>query len=96
MLRIACVKVYAQAAWALALSSDVLLCGAPAADIPLQKAVAGVRVGLVDGQFVASPTVAQMAESRLDLVMAGTAEAVLMIEGYCDFLSEEEMLEVRV
>lgn len=66
-----------------------------AADIPLQKAVAGARVGLLDGQFVVNPTAAQMAASRLDLVMAGTADAVLMIEGYCDFLSEAEMLEVR-
>ncbi|KAK9821471.1 hypothetical protein WJX81_007489 [Elliptochloris bilobata] len=62
-------------------------------DIPLQKAVAGVRMGLLDGQFVVNPTAAQMADSRLDLVMAGTADAVLMIEGYCNFLSEEEMLE---
>lgn len=36
-----------------------------------------------------------MAASKLDLVMAGTKDAVLMIEGFCDFLSEEQMLEVR-
>jgi polyribonucleotide nucleotidyltransferase len=35
-----------------------------------------------------------MAASRLDLVMAGTKDAVLMIEGFCDFLSEEQMIEV--
>jgi len=57
--------------------------------------VAGVRVGLLGGEFVVNPTVSQMAESRLDLVMAGTADAVLMIEGYCDFLSEAEMLQAR-
>lgn len=81
--------------WVSALARS---CGPPthsAADIPLQKAVAGARVGLLDGQFVVNPTAAQMAASRLDLVMAGTADAVLMIEGYCDFLSEAEMLEVR-
>ena len=52
-------------------------------------------MGLLDGHFVVNPTVAQMAASRLDLVIAGTADAVLMIEGYCDFLSEAQMLEVR-
>lgn len=37
-----------------------------------------------------------MAVSKLDLMMAGTADAVLMIEGFCDWLTEEQMLEVRV
>ncbi len=40
------------------------------------------------------PTVQQMEESKLDLIMAGTDSAVLMIEGYCDFLTEDQMLEV--
>ena len=44
--------------------------------------------------FVANPTEQEMEESSLDLMLAGTADAVLMIEGYCDFLSEEQMLEV--
>lgn len=69
----------------------------PHTDIPLKKAVAGVRVALLgaprSGLWVVNPTAAQMAASRLDLVMAGTKDAVLMIEGFCDFLSEEEMLE---
>lgn len=68
----------------------------PHADIPLKKAVAGVRVGYLPGQgFVVNPTASQMAASQLDLMMAGTAEAVLMIEGFCDWLSEEQMLEVK-
>jgi hypothetical protein len=62
----------------------------------MKKAVAGVRVGRVDGQFVVNPTVAQMESSTLDLIMAGTRDAVLMIEGFCDFLTEDEMLKVRV
>jgi len=65
-------------------------------DVPMKKAVAGVRVGRVDGQFVVNPTVAQMESSTLDLIMAGTRDAVLMIEGFCDFLTEDEMLKVRV
>ena len=44
--------------------------------------------------FVVNPTVQQMEESKLDLIMAGTDSAVLMIEGYCDFLTEDQMLEV--
>lgn len=49
---------------------------------------------LPDEGFVVNPTVQQMELSQLDLVMAGTDSAVLMIEGYCDFLTEEQMLEV--
>lgn len=65
------------------------------ADIPLKKAVAGVRVGLLpEVGFMVNPTVQQMEESTLDLIMAGTDSAVLMIEGYCDFLTEAQMLEV--
>ncbi len=68
-----------------------------AADIPLSKAVAGVRVGwLPDEGFVVNPSVAQMTASRLDLLVAGTRDAVLMIEGFCDFMSEEQMLQVGV
>jgi polyribonucleotide nucleotidyltransferase len=53
-----------------------------------------VRVALLgEGLWVVNPTAAQMAGSRLDLVMAGTRDAVLMIEGFCDFLSEEQMVE---
>lgn len=65
-------------------------------DIPLSKPVAGVRVGLLDGQFVVNPTIQQQQESSLDLVIAGTEDAVLMIEGFCDFLTEDQMLEVNL
>ena len=52
-------------------------------------------MGLLPGRgFVVNPTVEEQALSSLDLVMAGTSEAVLMIEGFCDFLSEEQMVEV--
>lgn len=62
-------------------------------DIPLKKAVAGVRVGLLDSGLVINPTVEEMKASRLDLMVAGTRDAILMIEGFCDFLTEEQMLE---
>lgn len=72
------------------------ICGASAAlvlsDIPLIKPVASVRVGFIDKQFIINPTAAQQEISTLDLLVAGTEDAILMIEGYCDFLTEEQVL----
>lgn len=65
------------------------------ADIPLGRSVAGVTVGLIDGTYVINPTAEQEASSMLNLMMAGTANAILMIEGSCNFLSEEKLLGVR-
>jgi polyribonucleotide nucleotidyltransferase len=48
--------------------------------IPMSKPMAGVRVGLVDGQMLVNPTVEEMGRSTLDMIVAGTADAVLMIE----------------
>ena len=62
-------------------------------DIPLPKPLAGVRVALVNNEFIVNPSKAQMEESELDLLLAGTSDAILMIEGYCDFLTEEQVLE---
>lgn len=73
------------------------ICAASAAlllsEVPLTKAVAGVRVGRVDGHYIVNPTVAQQADSDLDLMLAGTKDAILMIEGFCDFLTEEEVIK---
>ena len=73
------------------------ICAASAAltisDIPLVKPIGAVRVGIVDGRFVINPTLQEQEKSPLDLLMAGTEEAILMIEGYCDFLTEEQLLE---
>ncbi len=62
-------------------------------DIPLIKPIGAVRVGRLDGKFVINPTKEEMKESTLDLVLAGTEDAILMIEGFCDFLTEEEVIE---
>uniref|UniRef100_A0A0D9WVY3 polyribonucleotide nucleotidyltransferase n=1 Tax=Leersia perrieri TaxID=77586 RepID=A0A0D9WVY3_9ORYZ len=62
-------------------------------EVPNKQTIAGVRIGMVNDQFVVNPTTEQMEESELDLVMAGTDSAILMIEGYCDFLSEEKLLQ---
>lgn len=61
-------------------------------DIPLVKPVAGVRVGMIGDQFIVNPSPEEMSRSRLDLLLAGTEDAILMIEGYADFLPEEQIL----
>src|SRR5919205_3576214 len=65
--------------------SDVLaITGASAAlaisSIPFTRSIAGVRVGHVDGEFVINPTFEQRKQSRLDLVVAGTNDAIVMVE----------------
>lgn len=61
--------------------------------VPLTKAVAGVRIAFVGGAFIVNPTVEESSQSKTDLVVAGTRDAVLMIEGVCDFLTEEQILQ---
>ena len=61
--------------------------------IPLIKPLGAVQVGMIDGKFVLNPTGEEQQKSSLDLLIAGTEDAVLMIEGYCDFLTEEQVLE---
>ncbi len=74
----------------------VALVGASAAltisGIPFMGPVGAARVGYIDGNYVLNPTSEQMADTDLDLVIAGTDEAVLMIESEANELSEEQML----
>jgi len=60
--------------------------------IPFFGPVAGARIGYIDGQYVLNPTAEQLATSKLDLVLAGTTEGVLMVESEAQELSEEVML----
>lgn len=62
-------------------------------EIPLVKAVAGVRVARIGDEFVVEPNTAEMEVSKTNIVVAGTRDAVLMVEGACDFLTEDEVLE---
>lgn len=62
-------------------------------EVPNTKMVAGVRIGLVGDQFIVNPTTKEMETSELDLILAGTDSAILMIEGYCNFLPEEKLLQ---
>jgi polyribonucleotide nucleotidyltransferase len=63
-------------------------------DIPFNGLVAAVRVGLVDGQIVFFPTEEELERSSLDIVVAGTADAITMVEGEAREVSEEQMVEV--
>ena len=57
------------------------------------KPVAGVEVGLIEDEIVVNPTKEQMANSTLQMTLAGTKDGILMIEGVADFLPEEKMVE---
>jgi polyribonucleotide nucleotidyltransferase len=73
------------------------ICAASAAlvisDIPFTKPIGGVRVGMIDGEFIVNPSSAQQEKSVLDLLLAGTEDAILMIEGYCNFLTETQVID---
>ena len=80
------------------IQTDILsMIGASAAisisDIPFNGPIGGARVGYIDNKFVINPTVSQMENSKLDLIVAGSNEAILMVESEVDILSEEIMLD---
>ncbi|MFO0584006.1 MAG: polyribonucleotide nucleotidyltransferase [Anaeromyxobacter sp.] len=78
--------------------TDVLaLTGASAAlqcsDVPFNGPIAGVRVGRLNGELIANPTIAQRAECDLDVVMAASRDAIVMVEGGAKEVSESVMIE---
>ena len=62
-------------------------------DIPFQGPVGAVRMGYLDGQVVVNPPMSQMADSELDLVVAGTADAILMVEAGAKGVTEQVVVE---
>lgn len=68
-------------------------CALAISDIPFDGPIAGVRVGQVDGRFVINPTVEQAQVSTLNLAVAGTKDAILMVEAGAKEVSEETMLD---
>jgi len=60
--------------------------------MPFQGPIGAARVGYIDGDYVLNPSKSELEKSQLDLVVAGTADAVLMVESEADCLSEEAML----
>ena len=78
--------------------TDVLaITGASAAlalsEIPFEKTIAGVRIGLVDGQFIVNPTFLQRKESKLDLVVAGSKDGLVMVEAGAKEVTEEQVVK---
>lgn len=65
-------------------------------NIPFEGPIAGVIVGLVDGQFVINPTVDQAARSQMYLTVAGTKDAIVMVEAGANEISEEQMLDAMI
>ncbi|MBC8016684.1 MAG: polyribonucleotide nucleotidyltransferase [Sporomusaceae bacterium] len=68
-------------------------CALSISDIPFNGPIGGVRVGIIDGQFIINPNVAEQQMSELNLVVAGTKDAVLMVEAAASELSEDIILE---
>ena len=60
--------------------------------VPFQGPIAASRVGLIDGDYVLNPTLDEMVDSELDLVVAGTRDAIMMVESEAKELTEEQML----
>jgi len=68
-------------------------CALYLSDIPFMNPIAGVRIGLIEGRYIVNPTYDEVRESRLNLVVAGTEEAIVMVEAGASEVSEEIMLE---
>ena len=68
-------------------------CALYLSDIPFANPIAGVRVGLINGRYVINPTYDEVRESRLNLIVAGTEEAIIMVEAGAKEVSEEVMVE---
>ena len=75
------------------LAINAASCALTVSDIPFHGPVGAVRVGLVNDQFVVNPTYAEMAESRLNIMVVGTAEGIVMVEAGAKEVSEDRVLE---
>lgn len=75
----------------------IAACAASAAlvisEIPFIEPIGEVRVGRIDGKFIINPTIEQIEKSDIELVVAGTASSIMMVEGEANEVSEAEMLE---
>ncbi|HZE73359.1 MAG TPA: polyribonucleotide nucleotidyltransferase [Pyrinomonadaceae bacterium] len=68
-------------------------CALYLSDIPFLEPIAGVRIGLIEGRYIVNPTYDEVRDSRLNLIVAGTEEAIVMVEAGAREVSEEIMLE---
>ncbi|WP_159640121.1 polyribonucleotide nucleotidyltransferase [Erysipelothrix anatis] len=65
-------------------------------DIPFEGPIAGVTVGMIDGEFIVNPSLEQQEQSRMHLVVAGTKDAINMVEAGAQEVSEEEFLDAMM
>ena len=77
---------------------DALACFAASAafavsDIPFNGPVSEVRIAEIDGEFIMNPTFEELKSADMDMMIAGTLESIVMVEGEMDEVSEAEMLE---
>src|SRR5881296_3766007 len=68
-------------------------CALYLSDIPFMTPIAGVRIGLIEGRYIVNPTYDEVRDSRLNLIVAGTEEAIVMVEAGAQGVSEEIMVE---
>lgn len=68
-------------------------CALYLSDIPFMNPIAGVRIGLIEGRYIVNPTYDEVRDSRLNLIVAGTEEAIVMVEAGAEEVSEEIMVE---
>ncbi|MFQ5508882.1 MAG: polyribonucleotide nucleotidyltransferase [Leptospirillia bacterium] len=89
--------IYTLSADTSGLADVIAMCAASAAvaisDIPFAGPVSGVRVARIDGKLVANPTMEEIERSDINMLVAGTAEAIMMVEGGANEVPEAEMLD---
>ena len=68
-------------------------CALYLSDIPFNNPIAGIRIGLIDGKYIINPTYDERRESQLNLIVAGTEEAICMVECEAQEVDENIMVE---
>ncbi len=68
-------------------------CALTISQIPFSGPIAGVKIGRKDGSFVINPSAAELEESDIDIIVAGTKEAIMMVEGAADFAPSKDLIE---
>lgn len=68
-------------------------CALTISDIPWEGPIAGVKIGRKEGSFIVNPTAADMTESDIDIVVVGTRDAIMMVEGTAQFATDADLLE---
>ena len=74
--------------WAMVAASAALTIS----DVPWEGPIGAVRMGRINGELIVNPSLAQLAESDLELIVAGTHKAIIMVEAGCNFVTETDML----